>query len=335
LWLCVFSATAQTLREAAKGRIMVGSAANLNNLHNDHTYATTLSSQYNSFTAEVSCKFGPTEPSRNTFSFADCDAILNASHASNGVFRAHNLIWGVSNPAWLENGRFSPADKRAVLTRHVQALVQHYGGRPYCWDVVNEAVSDKANEELKANVWYPDVPDYVDLAFKTARAAHPTVKLFYNDYSIASATGWSADKSNKVFNMISSMKKRGIPIDGVGFQLHVDLGYLNMIEGVKENIKRYQAIGIEVHMTEIDVSCASYGNTCTSWNAQKAQQQAEVYAALLEACLSFSNCKSFTSWGFTDKYTWLPGQHPLPFDENYQPKPAFGALINTFKNHTN
>eukprot|EP01124_Arcella_intermedia_P006193 TRINITY_DN1363_c0_g2_i1.p1 TRINITY_DN1363_c0_g2~~TRINITY_DN1363_c0_g2_i1.p1 ORF type:complete len:345 (-),score=28.77 TRINITY_DN1363_c0_g2_i1:53-1087(-) len=335
LWCVVVGVQSVTLREAAKGRIMVGTAANRDHLRQDHTYATLLAEQYSSLTAENSCKFGPTEPSRNSFSFADCDAILNASRANGAAFRAHNLVWGVSNPAWLENGHFSPDEKRAILVNHIQTLVQHYGSAPYCWDVVNEAVTDQSGSTLfKPNIWYPDVPDYVDLAFKTARAAHPHVKLFYNDYSHASSTGWSAEKSNKVFNMIASMKNRGVPIDGVGFQLHVDLNYRSMVEGVKENIKRYQGIGIEVHMTEIDVSCASYGSSCTSWDGQKEQEQAAVYSALLDACLSFSNCKSFTSWGFTDKYTWLPGQHPLPFDENFKPKLAFGALIDTFNNHT-
>jgi endo-1,4-beta-xylanase len=43
------------------------------------------------------------------------------------------------------------------------------------------------------------------------------------------------------------------------------------------------------------------------------------------------NCKTFASWGFTDKTSWVPSAYPgygaaLPFDANYAPKPAYYGL---------
>lgn len=120
------------------------------------------------------------------------------------------------------------------------------------------------------------------------------------------------------------MKQRGVPIDGVGLQLHVDLNY-NLAGGVKQDIARYAALGLEVHITELDVKC---GDGC-NWTADKEKQQAAIYHDLLNACLAYpKTCKNFETWGFTDKHTWISNnQHPLPFDENYQPKAAVNAML--------
>jgi len=221
--------------------------------------------------------------------------------------------------------------KKDLLANHITTVIQRYNDTPVCWDVVNEAIVDSATGTYKTNVWYPDIPDYVDFAFQTARAANPNVKLYYNDYNIASNTGYTATKAQKVYDMVSSMKQRGIPIDGVGFQLHVQINFpSNMLDGIKQNIARFAALGLEVHFTEIDVSCAAYQQTCTGWGPQDLQSQATVYGGLLQACIDEPMCKNFETWGFTDKYTWLgTSDHPLPFDENYNPKPAFNTLLQT------
>jgi len=221
------------------------------------------------------------------------------------------------------------------LEDYITTVVKRYNSTPIAWDVVNEAVADSGTDLFKNNVWYPDIPDYVDFAFRTARAANPTVKLFYNDYNIASSTGWSATKSQKVYDMVKSMKQRGVPIDGVGFQLHVDLTYGSMIQGVVQNLARFAGLGVEVHMTEVDVSCSPYGQNCPSWTPDKEQTQAQIYAGLIQACLGQPKCTNFETWGFTDKYSWLGvGNHPLPFDENYRPKPAFNSLLQSLMNST-
>jgi endo-1,4-beta-xylanase len=301
----------------------------------DSTYASLHSNQYNLVTAENGCKWAAVQPQRGKFDFTQCDYILNHAKASGQVFRAHNLCWGMYNPNWLANGGFTPAQKRTILEDYITTVVKRYNSTPIAWDVVNEAVADSGTDLFKNNVWYPDIPDYVDFAFRTARAANPTVKLFYNDYNIASSTGWSATKSQKVYDMVKSMKQRGVPIDGVGFQLHVDLTYGSMIQGVVQNLARFAGLGVEVHMTEVDVSCSPYGQNCPSWTPDKEQTQAQIYAGLIQACLGQPKCTNFETWGFTDKYSWLGvGNHPLPFDENYRPKPAFNSLLQSLMNST-
>jgi len=204
-----------------------------------------------------------------------------------------------------------------------RTVMAHYKGQLYCWDVVNEAVADGSpsypNNYLKSNVWYPSVPNYVDLAFQYARAADPNIKLFYNDYG---AEG-SGAKSDAVYNMLKSMKERKIPVDGVGLQYHVSLGYTPNINDVISNIARLAALGLEVHITEMDVSFSGGNGNENS----ELQSQATIYQQVLNACLGAHNCTAFVTWGFTDKYTWLgSNEQPLPFNVNYQPKPAFNSL---------
>jgi endo-1,4-beta-xylanase len=209
--------------------------------------------------------------------------------------------------------------------------VGHYGDGAYGWDVVNEAITDDcgAEDPLKSSVWYPAVPDSVDVAFREARSAAPAgVKLFYNDYNVASSAGWSKCKSDKLYSMAKSMIARGVPIDGVGLQMHVRDGWgPDWVAGVQANMERLGALGLEVHVTELDVSCNS--SIGCDWGPEAEKQQASLYASLLKACLAVKACKNFETWGFTDKYTWMTtALHPLPFDEKLVPKAAVAAMLN-------
>jgi len=138
------------------------------------------------------------------------------------------------------------------MTNHISTVGEHYKNKTLAWDVVNEAIDD-TDYNLRASVWNnitatDDYSSYVDLAYQLARTADPSAKLFYNDYNVASMDGWSAGKSDAMFDMVKSMVDRNVPIDGVGFQLHVGTGY-DMIDGLKKNMQRYHDIGIEVHIT--------------------------------------------------------------------------------------
>jgi len=329
LLLCVSLAfgAIPILRDLAKnhGRY-VGSCSGYSELTgSDHNYSTILGQQYSMVTPENEMKWAATEPNRNQFTYSQGDTIVSYAKKANQVVRGHNLCWGQYNPSWLTSGGFNGPTLQSILQNHINNVMAHYKGQLYCWDVVNEAVADGnptfPGNYLKSTVWYPAVPNYIDLAFQWARAADPNVKLFYNDYG---AEG-SGAKSDAVYAMVQSMKQRGIPIDGVGLQYHVSLGYTPNINDVTNNIKRIVALGLEVHITEMDVSFQG-GNG----NEQaELQQQATIYGQVLKACLSIPNCTSFVTWGFTDKYTWLgSNEQPLPFDVNYQAKPAFTALAN-------
>ena len=310
---------------------------------NESSYVKVVAKEYDLVTAENECKWSATEPAQNTFTFDSCDAVLNFAQENSMAFRGHNLCWGDYNPAWLD--ALTAQGKREALENHINATLAHYQtadgeSLAVAWDVVNEALDDAAtgsNWFYKNSTWYPDVPNFVSVAFQAARRACPSCRLFYNDYNIASTFGSDAPKATAVQSMVKELLENGVPIDGVGFQLHVSREFSAAeVDGVRDNIAAFGALGLEVHMTEIDVSCGNWPNyTCREWGEDEMEEQAEVYAGLLAACLDAPDvCTSFESWGCTDKYSWLTAvygedEHPLPFDEDYSKKPAYFALLNT------
>jgi endo-1,4-beta-xylanase len=126
---------------------------------------------------------------------------------------------------------------------------------PFAWDVVNEAVGDGPNAIMKTSPW-TIIDDYICKAFTAARKASPKAQLFYNDYKHASMAGRYALKSDRVFNFVKNLTEAGCPVDGVGFQSHIDIGYDDEhYAAIRKNIQRYNEIGLKVHFTEIDVRC--------------------------------------------------------------------------------
>jgi len=306
---------------AAPTGVYVGAVRSYPDSLKDPNYVTVLNRQYNLNTAENACKWAATQPQQNQFTFTQCDYVANATLHSSSVFRGHNLCWGQGNPSWLTNGGFNGNQLTQILQNHINVVVGRYKGQFLCWDVVNEAVNDNGNG-LKSNVWYPAVPNYIDIAFRAARAADSNVKLFYNDYG---GEGLNT-KSEYIYQLVSGMKQRGVPIDGVGLQMHVSISYYPPPDQVSANIKRLGALGLQVHITEMDVACP---DPC---NANQLQTQATIYRAMAQACLQNSNCKCFESWGYTDKYTWLgTNNHPLPFDTSLNPKPAAFSIEAAYK----
>ncbi|ORX85879.1 putative xylanase B, partial [Anaeromyces robustus] len=202
------------------------------------------------------------------------------------AFRGHCLVWHSMPPGWFE-GLKGDALKNAMV-EHITKVLKYYEGKIDSWDVVNEAIDDSSNGpqwKMRPSFLYQNIPDFVDLAFKTARAASSTTKLFYNDYNTEGIYG----KSEAVFNFVKDMKSRGIPIDGVGLQYHVSTQSYPEYNKINDLIGRYCQLGLEVHITEMDVK--SGGN---------AQAQAKVYSEALKACLSNSCCKAFLIWGVGD-----------------------------------
>ncbi|KAL6617801.1 glycoside hydrolase superfamily [Neocallimastix sp. 'constans'] len=256
------------------------------------------------------------QPQQGKYNFDACDRHYNKAKELGMAFRGHCLIWHSMPPQWFQNLK-GDALKNAIVD-HINKTLKYYEGKIDTWDVVNEAIDDSSNGpqwKMRPSFLYQNVPDFVDLAFKTARAATSTTKLFYNDYNTEGVYG----KTEAVFNFVKDMKTRGIPIDGVGLQYHVTTQAYPKYDKINDLIGRYCQLGLEVHITEMDVK--SGGN---------AQAQASVYSDALKACLNNSCCTAFLVWGVGDNDSWLGANEAgLLFDGSYQPKAAYTALLQT------
>jgi endo-1,4-beta-xylanase len=334
--MCCGPADAQTLRQAAERLgLLVGAAANPA-LFSEPEYSRTLALQFNLVEPENAMKWTAIEPEPDVFSFASGDAVVQFAEAHQMQVRGHNLLWSKHNPAWLSAGKFTPRQLRAIMKRHIQTEVSHYKGKVFAWDVVNEAFDGRGR--LVDSIWYnqPGIglagqgTEYIAQAFRWAHQVDPKALLFYNDYA---AEGLNA-KSNAIYAMVRQFRRQGVPIDGVGLQMHIHTAHRD-ISTVAANMRRLARLGVQVQITEMDVGLATVHGVVQA-DSQELRNQADIYGSVASACAKDPGCTAFQTWGFTDKHSWIPGftkgreGAALLFDANYQPKPAYRAVLNAF-----
>lgn len=287
---------------------------------------------FSSLTAENVMKWSSIQPTEGNFRFINADKIVGFAQTSGMKVRGHTLCWHQQVPQWvfLDNG--TTASKEKVLQRlkdHITTVVSHFKGRVYAWDVVNEAIDDGGNFYKSTN-WYNICgEDYIIEAFKAARAADPAAKLFYNDYSETQPA-----KRDKIYSLLKKLKEQNL-IDGVGMQGHwnIDAPSNDLIYSAFD---KYKSLGIEIHITELDVSVyPNNSDTESVYNTDLETRQTAAYARFFNAFRMYKgNITSVTFWGLTDSNSWLNNwpvagrkNYPLLFDSTYNPKkPYFGII---------
>ena len=310
------------LRVAAEKRgFYVGAAVAVPPFRGEPAYQDTLRREFNIIVAENAFKWSAIHPAKDTYNFVDTDALVDFAEASRMQVRGHTLVWHNQLPSWVSSGTFTRDEAIALLHDHIDAVVGRYRGRILAWDVVNEAVDDATAGLRTASFWYQKIgPDYISMAFEFAHAADPDAKLYYNDYSAEDM----GQKSSVVYSLVRDLKAAGVPIDGVGWQMHVTNGY-RISDANRQNAERLAALGLDIMITELDVRAV------LPTTAQSLATQATSYGDIAAFCLAQPNCRAMLTWGFTDKYSWIPGVFSgmgdaLIFDTNYQPKPAYDAI---------
>ena len=316
--LVVVLGACKPLREYPAAQTMFFGTAARANLLSEPTYATILAREFNGLSPENELKWDTIHPTQTTYNFGPADALVNFARDHNMKVRGVPLLWHEQNPAWLVNGGFDGTAMRNILAAHIATVVGHYRGRIVQWDVVNEPFENDGT--LRNTVFRKIGSRYMDDAFTMAHAADPAAKLFLNERGIE-VPGLKADG---VFNAVSKMKARGVPITGVGFQMHANT-VVPTAQQLKAQIARYAAIGVEIAITELDVKLP------IPVTAAALADQARVYRDALAACRAAANCHTFVTWGFTDKYSWIPQFFPgwgdaTMLDDTYANKPAYDAL---------
>lgn len=322
-----------TLRElATQNDFHIGAAVYTYHLTNaDHSRV--LASEFNMLTPENEAKMCEVQPQQDRFDFTRFDQLMDFAETNDMVVRGHTLVWHNCMPAWLQNGDFTRDEAIQILRDHIMTVVGRYQGRIAYWDVVNEAIDD--NSQIRETVWQQLIgDDYIDLAFQFAHEADPNALLFYNDYG---AEGMN-QKSNAIYDMVSDMVSRGIPINGVGLQGHFTVGDSNnwvSPANLGRNITRLGELGLEVQITELDVRHAGVATDAIL------EQQARDYYNITQTCLENPYCTAVVTWGVGDRFTWLrdsnlgffenPDVEPLLFDVDYAPKPAYYAVADALR----
>ncbi|MCC3378196.1 endo-1,4-beta-xylanase [Paenibacillus farraposensis] len=316
----------------------------------DSLHAQLLAKHFNSLVAENAMKFGSIEPQENTFDFSGADKLVDFAIAHNMKVRGHNLVWYMGMPDWVFKhtdgtplDSNNPDDKQLLLDRlknHITKTIKHfdekYGvyGEPgsknpiYCWDVVNEPINDTDGGYRGNNdPWYRILgEEYIIKAFEYAHKANPNIKLFLNEYSLENRV-----KNQGIYNLAKKLVEKGVPIDGIGNQLHINLDTPS-IEEMRAVIDQYAELGLEYQVTELDITTQGHKdeNTLT--------KQGYRYKALFEMFkeeAAKGKLTGVTFWGLADDHnyqnTLIPDSTPLLFDEKLQAKPAYWGIVDPGK----
>lgn len=290
-------------------------------------YEQTLQDRFDVVVPENELKLPWIHPGQRTYDFAAADRLVAWAQANGKHVRGHTLIWGRELPAWMTD-----PPQRLLWTRetllaqmrdHITAVVQHFRSRfPGVvseWDVVNEAFEDDGSyhDNLLLRVIGPD---YVEKAFEYARQADPGALLFYNEYNADRPN----PRSRAVLDMAADFRRRGIPLDGIGMQMHVATGGRHPSHDQLRGLMRaYADLGLVVELTELDV-----GTSQTPAPRDPLGDQADVYRSLFGDCRAAPNCTAITVWGAADPYSWRgPGEKALLFDDAFRPKPFVPQLL--------
>lgn len=334
-----------SLKEVFKNDFSIGTALNTVQIEEKDANADALiRQQFNMATPENIMKAEIIHPQWNTYNFDLGDKMVAYCAKNNIKVNGHTLIWHSQLPAFAR--RIQSVDSfRTFFTDHIKTVAQHYDGKVYSWDVVNEALNEDGT--MRRSVFLQKLgEDFVTEAFRNAQAAAPNTQLYYNDYNNEQPA-----KRAGCIAMIKKIQAAGVRIDGVGIQGHWHLGKIPL-KDIEESILQYSALGLKVMFTELDIevlkrdfqgadvsrrmTADSSLNPYVNGLPDSVQQKlAADYVALFKLFLKYKdNVTRITFWGVNDGQSWLNGwpvpgrtNYPLLFDRNFKPKPAFDAVI--------
>ena len=323
------------LKDAYGKKFYIGVAVNQRNVSNPAQMALSRR-EFNSITAENDMKPQLTEPREGEFTWERADRIADFCRQNGIRLRGHCLVWHNQIGQWMyTDSEGKEVSKEVLLQRirkHIQAIVSRYKDIVYCWDVVNEAITDDPNAEnpyRQSRLYKIAGDDFIREAFRAAREADPKALLFYNDYNECDRA-----KRNRIYKMVKEMKADGVPIDGIGMQGHYNI-YSPSAEEVDESIRLYKSVVSHIHVTELDVRVnremggqLQFSRDAVDISDEVKKMQEQQYESLFRTFSRHADAvECVTFWNLSDRDSWLgANNYPLPFDVNYDPKPVYPRI---------
>ena len=335
---------AQGLKDAYRNYFSIGVAVNRNNVSNPQQ-AALVRQEFNSITAENDMKPISVHPAEGVWHWEGADSVANFCRTNGIRLRGHCLCWHSQFTDWMLYDKKGRLVKKEVfyqrLREHIHAVVNRYKDVVYCWDVVNEAISDRPGGSMVNGQWVPNPyresalwklcgDEFIAKAFEFAHEADPQALLFYNDYNEC-----EPGKRDRIYNMVKKMQQQGVPIHGIGMQGHYNI-YGPSEEDLDAAISKYAELVRHIHITELDVrtNTEQGGQLRFAQGEAKPQPsyistlQEDQYNRLFRVFRKHSDvidCVTF--WNLSDHDSWLGvNNHPLPFDENYTPKRSYTII---------
>jgi endo-1,4-beta-xylanase len=350
--------TQPALKDAFADDFLIGTAVNVRQIYGEVPQETAIiTKQFNSVTPENILKWQKVHPEPNVFVFGPVDKLIELAQKNDMFVVGHTLVWQWQTPRWVfQNADGGDADRETVLARmkeHIFTVVGHCKGKVRGWDVVNEALDE--NGQLRQTRWVRTIgEDFIEKAFEYAHQADPDAELYYNDFDM-----WKPSKVEGSVRLLKNLQAKGLRIDGVGMQGHWDYDYPTDGE-LEAAIEAYAGLGLKVMVTELDLTVLPKPGKDTGADIrarfqlsdevnpyvaglpdEMQQKLAQRYAKLFSIFHKHADKISrITFWGVDDGSSWrnnwpIRGRtdYPLLFGRDYQPKPAFYAVIEVVKSN--
>ena len=333
-----------SLREIAKSKgIIYGGYPQVSaqQFSNDLSFSNLFKQQYELL---VGGFFGVTVSKEvNEYDFVEVEPFFQYAQQNSLLFRGHPLIWHQFNADWVQEKLTQPGVSKdeinSIFTREISAKVKQYRGSVDSWDVVNEAVNPEDGREdgLRETDWLRHLgTNYIEQAFLLARGNDANAKLFYNDFGLVYADDWHSRRRDAVLRLLNKLVSNNAPIYGLGIQSHLS-GEKNQdfdCQKFSQFLQDVQSLGLTIYISELDVNDRDLPQDIRT----RDRLIADTYYQYLSCALENTAVKAVISWGLIDTYSWLQNaefaqrpdgdeQRPLLFDKNYQPKPAFHAVM--------
>lgn len=275
----------------------------------------------NILVCENSMKWANVRPNKTFWNWSDIDAIIKFAEENGMKVKWHTLFWHNQNSNFVSSS-WTREQALEMMDEHIEKIMTRYKGKITEYDVVNEMFEEDGS--YRQSIWYKTIgPDYIEHALRKAHEVDPDAKLYLNEYNNEEK---GHPKADAMYKMVKDFKERGVPVDGVGLQLHLDATLNYSEEAIRQNIRRYNDIGVDISFSELDVRIP----TKNPESYEKLQE--DVYLMLYRLAKEEPNVKSVITWGFTDAHSWVPSTFPgtgnaLMYDRDLKAKPVYKAVL--------
>lgn len=357
---CVASLLGLAFAGQVKSReASLGSAASISNrlygaavrgdlLQQDGAYRRCVLANCSSITPELALKWAALQPQPDQFDFSEMDYLMRFAKANGMAVYGHTLLWHESIPAWALEPMATKKDW-GIIQRYMETVLGRLAGSIRYWDVVNEPIDTVDGVDGLRNSPFLAAfgPDYIPNALRTARMLAPAARLMINEFGVEYDLAVEDDRRSRLLKLLETLRKGGVPIDGLGLQAHLELakGQVSQ-QKLKPFLDAVADLGLEIYVTELDVREGNYAQAPD----RRDRDVADAVSRYLDIVMPYSNLRGITTWGICDRYSWLqitpedlakygdiwkdgsgPGlNRGLPFDASMQPKPFSNALLQAF-----
>jgi endo-1,4-beta-xylanase len=326
--------------DASKSRRPVGpylgAAVRIDQIEADPRLAEAVLRDCASLTPEIDMKWDALQPGPGDWRTGPADGLVAFARRHGLEVRGHTLMWEQSTPAWARAQLARNPGDWKIVADYFETVLGRYGAAVSEWDVVNEPIDTNARDNLRATVFQKAYgPTYIERALHEARAHAPNARLVINDYGFDYDNPVEHERRAAFLRLLEQLKSSGAPLDGVGVQAHLDLskGPLKR-EILAPFFTRIADLGLSIAITELDVK----EETLRGDVAQRDQRVADHVQAYLDIALEQKSVTGLTTWGLSDRHSWLqkqpvrPSANPtgmnrgLPYDGALEPKPVYWAI---------